>query len=101
MCIHLYYDRFIYVRFVKWNILKSERLKKARGVSFEEIIRAKLVAVKRHPKKEYQEIMLFEYKGYTWVVAFVNSSEEIFLKTLYPSRKYATIYRKEKCNERD
>ena len=89
------------MRFIKWNILKSERLKKARGVSFEEIIRAKLVAVKRHPKKEYQEIMLFEYKGYIWVVPFVKSNEEIFLKTLYPSRKYTTIYRKERGNERN
>ena len=45
--------------------------------------------------------MLFEYKGYIWVVPFVKSSEEMFLKTLYPSRKYTTIYRKEKGNERD
>ena len=89
------------MKFVKWNLLKSERLKKARGVSFEEIIRAKLVAVKRHPKKEYQEIMLFEYKGYIWVVPFVQSGEEVFLKTLYPSRKYTTIYRKERSNERN
>ena len=89
------------MKFVKWNLLKSERLKKARGVSFEEIIQAKLVAVKRHPRKEYQEIMLFEYKGYIWVVPFVKSNGEIFLKTLYPSRKYTTIYRKEKDNERN
>ena len=89
------------MKFVRWNLLKSERLKKARGVSFEEIIRAKLVAVKRHPKKEYQEIMLFEYKGYIWVVPFVQSGGEVFLKTLYPSRKYTTIYRKEKDNERN
>lgn len=89
------------MRFVKWNILKSERLKKARGISFEEIIRAKLVAVKRHPKKEYQEIMLFEHKGYIWVVPFVKANGEIFLKTLYPSRKYTKIYRKGKDNERN
>ena len=84
------------MRFVKWNILKSERLKKERGISFEEIIRAKLIAVKRHPSKAYQEIMLFEYKGYIWVVPFVKNNGEIFLKTLYPSRKYTKIYRKVK-----
>ncbi len=87
------------MRFVKWNILKSERLKKARGVSFEEIIRAKLIAVKRHPKKEYQEIMLFEYKGYIWIVPFVKNKDELFLKTLYPSRKYTKIYRRGEDNE--
>lgn len=84
------------MQFVKWNILKSERLKKERGVSFEEIIRSKLIAVKRHPKKEYQEIMLFEYKGYIWIVPFIKNKDELFLKTLYPSRKYTKIYRKEK-----
>ncbi len=87
------------MRLIKWNILKSERLKKARGASFEEIIRAKFIGVKRHPKKEYQEIMLFEYKGYIWVVPFVKSRDELFLKTLYPSRKYTKIYRKGKGNE--
>ena len=87
------------MRFVKWNILKSERLKRERGVSFEEIIQGKLVAVKRHPKKEYQEIMLFEYKGYIWIVPFVQNKNELFLKTLYPSRKYTKNYRKEKGNE--
>ena len=86
------------MRFVKWNILKSERLKKVRGVSFEEIIRAKLVAVKKHPNKEYQDIMLFEYKNYIWIVPFVQTKDELFLKTLYPSRKYTKIYRKEKDN---
>lgn len=87
------------MRFVKWNILKSERLKKVRGVSFEEIIRAKLVAVKKHPNKEYQDIMLFEYKNYIWIVPFVQTKDELFLKTLYPSRKYTKNYRKEKGNE--
>lgn len=89
------------MRFVKWNILKSERLKKERGVSFEEIIRGKLIAVKKHPKKEYQDIMLFEYKSYIRVVPFVKNKDELFLKTLYPSRKYTKIYRKERSNERN
>ncbi len=84
------------MRFVKWNILKSERLKREREVSFEEIIRGKLIAVKRHPKKWHQEIMLFEYKGYIWIVPFIKSNGEIFLKTLYPSRKYTKIYKEGK-----
>jgi len=45
--------------------------------------------------------MLFEYKGYIWVVPFVKANGEIFLKTLYPSRKYTKIYRKERGNERN
>ena len=79
---------------LRWNLLKSERLKKARGVSFEEIIQAKLVAIKRHPTRTLQDVMLFEHKGYIWVVPFVRNGEEIFLKTLYPSRKYTKLYKR-------
>ena len=78
----------------RWNLLKSERLKKTRGVSFEEILQARLVAVQKHPKKENKKVMLFEYKEYIWVVPFVESEDEIFLKTLYPSRMYTKIYRR-------
>jgi len=79
---------------VKWNYLKSERLKRTRGVSFEEIVTAKLIAVKHHPKREWQNVMLFEYKRYIWVVPYVEEKDHIFLKTLYPSRKYTKLYRK-------
>jgi hypothetical protein len=78
----------------RWNLLKSERLKRTRGVSFEEMLQARLVAVQKHPKKENQKVMLFEYKEYIWVVPFVESEDEIFLKTLYPGRMYTRIYRR-------
>ena len=73
---------------LRWDLLKSGRLKQTRGASFEEIVQSKLLGVKRHPRKEHQSIMLFEHKGYIWVVPFVDTEHEIFLKTLYPSRKY-------------
>lgn len=79
---------------LRWSLLKSERLKRTRGVSFEEIVQSKLVAVKRHPTRPLQDIMLFEYKDYVWVVPFVRSGDELFLKTLYPSRKYTALYKR-------
>ncbi|MBI1952922.1 MAG: toxin [Candidatus Omnitrophica bacterium] len=79
---------------IRWNLLKSERIKRARGASFEEILQAPLIAVKKHPKKEHQNIMLFERKGYVWVVPYVENDDEIFLKTLYPSRRYTKMYRR-------
>ena len=79
---------------LKWNPLKSERLKKTRGVSFDEITKSKLIDIMKHPKNKLQSMMLFEYKGYIWVVPFVQGEKEIFLKTLYPSRKYTKIYYK-------
>ena len=78
---------------IKWNITKSRRLKRIRGVSFKEIIKSKLIAIKKHPKKEYQNIMLFEYKKYIWIVPYVEDKNYIFLKTLYPSRKYTKLYK--------
>ena len=80
---------------IKWNLLKNERLKRTRGASFEELITSKLIAVKRHPRRENQNIMLFEYKRHIWVVPYVEEEEYIFLKTLYPSRKYTRIYKRE------
>ena len=79
---------------LRWNLLKSERLKRTRGASFEDIVQSKLIAVKRHPKKAHQNILLFEYKGYIWLVPYVMSGNEVFLKTLYPSRKYTKLYKR-------
>ena len=82
------------MRDIRWNLLKSERLKKTRGASFEDILQSKLVAVKRHPKRTDQDIVLFEHKGYIWVVPYVVAGDEVFLKTLYPSRRYTKLYRR-------
>jgi len=79
---------------IRWNHLKSERLKRTRGVSFEEILSAELIGVKRHPKREGQNIMLFKYRGYIWVVPYLEEQDYIFLKTLFPSRKYTKIYKR-------
>ena len=78
---------------LRWNLLKSKRLKQTRGVSFEKLVQAKVIAVRAHPKNPKQELMLLEYQGYIWVVPFIETEEEIFLKTLYPSRKFTKFYR--------
>jgi hypothetical protein len=73
---------------IRWSLLKDERLKKARGISFEEILGAELIGVKKHLSRENQNIMLFVYKGYIWVVPYVIDGDGVYLKTLFPSRKY-------------
>jgi hypothetical protein len=78
---------------VRWNALKNERLKKVRGASFEEVISSELIAVKQHPKRPGQNIMVFKWKGYLWIVPYVEESDHIFLKTLYPSRKYTKLFK--------
>ena len=79
---------------IRWSLLKNERLKRTRGVSFEEIIGAELVGVKKHPSIKNQKILLFNYKRHIWVVPYVVEKDYIFLKTLFPSRKYTQEYRK-------
>jgi len=79
---------------IGWNHVKSGRLKRTRGVSFEEIVQAELLEVLRHPKRIDQNILLFRHRGYIWVVPFVQNERGIFLKTLYPSRKYTKLYAK-------
>ena len=79
---------------IRWSQLKSERLKKTRGVSFEEIIASKLIDVRKHPHNENQKILVYQYKGYLWAVPYVIDGETLFLKTLYPSRKLTKLYKK-------
>jgi hypothetical protein len=79
---------------IRWNELKNKRLKQTRGVSFEEILKEKQVANLPHPKKENQRVLLFERRGYIWVVPFVATGQGIFLKTLFSSRDYTRRYKK-------
>jgi uncharacterized DUF497 family protein len=79
---------------VRWDLSKSEKLKRERGVSFEEIIHAPLVGALEHPKRHHQRILLFEYRDYIWVVPYVERSDAIFLKTIFPSRKYTKLWKR-------
>jgi len=78
----------------KWNALKSERLKKVRGASFEDIFKGRYIKTEKHPSREHQRLMLFEYKGKIWAVPFVENEKELFFKTLYPSRKHTKLYQR-------
>ncbi|MBF0477993.1 MAG: toxin [Candidatus Omnitrophica bacterium] len=86
---------------IRWNMLKSERLKQTRGISFEEIITSKLIDIRKHPNRADQKIFVYEYKGYLWAVPYVIEEGGIFLKTIYPSRKLMRFYKKEKHYEKD
>ncbi|KAF0126617.1 MAG: hypothetical protein FD189_854 [Elusimicrobia bacterium] len=77
-----------------WDKDKSARLKKERGVSFEEIAQAELVAVLEHASRRNQRLLLFRHEGYIWVVPYVYRQGGIFLKTLFPSRKYTKKFMK-------
>lgn len=86
---------------IKWSPLKSKRLKRTRGVSFEEIIQGKFLGIQRNPSRDNQRVLVYEYKGYVWAVPFVFKPEGIFLKTIYPSRKLKKIYKERRCDEKN
>ncbi len=82
------------MKHVRWDLEKSEKLKSERGVSFEEIIRARLITALQHPQRPNQKLLLFEYGAYIWVVPYVEAEGELFLKTIFPSRKYTRMWKK-------
>ena len=76
---------------IRWNLLKNESLKKTRGVSFDDLVSSKLIGIFKNPSRANQQIMLFEFREYIWVVPFVEEDTYYFLKTLFPSRKYTKL----------
>lgn len=82
-----------------WNQAKNEWLMQERGVSFEHIIlqieQDGLLDILMHPdpvKYPGQRMFVVAVDNYAWLVPFVESEEEIFLKTAIPSRKATRTY---------
>ena len=79
-----------------WNKEKNEKLKSERNISFEEIVfqiqQGKLIDERVHKEKSNQKIYLVELNNYIYIIPFVESENEIFLKTIFPSRKMTKDY---------
>ena len=82
-----------------WDPDKNERLKRERGVSFEDVVfhidAGDEVDLFDHPNQvRYpgQQISVVLIEGYAYLVPFVESENEIFLKTIIPSRKASKRY---------
>ena len=77
-----------------WDPSKNEKLKAERNISFEEVVfhieQEDEVNVFEHPNQERypgQKISVVLIEGYAYLVPYVESETEIFLKTIIPSRK--------------
>ncbi len=82
-----------------WNPLKNVYLKQTRGITFDEIIHAKLLGITEHPKHSHQSILIYEFNDYIWAVPCVINKNGTFLKTIYKSRKLMKKYNREYSNE--
>ena len=83
-----------------WDADKNRRLKRERGVSFEEVLFhiecGDVLDVLDHPNPERypgQKIYVLLVDGYVYLVPFIESADEIFLKTIIPSRKATRLYK--------
>ncbi len=79
---------------IRWSLAKNLELMQTRGISFEEILssidQGGLLMALEHPnqgKYPNQKIWVVKLREYAHLVPFVESEEEIFLKTIMPSRK--------------
>ena len=81
---------------IKWDEEKNKILKKERGVSFEEILDSTFLGVEKHRSRANQMVLLYEYEKYIWVVPCVVEAKYIFLKTMFPSRKYTKMFESKK-----
>ncbi len=82
-----------------WSLEKNDLLKQERDISFEEVVLniqlGNEVDLFEHPNQERypgQKISVVLIEGYAYLVPFVESEEEIFLKTIIPSRKATKQY---------
>ncbi|MEW8525273.1 MAG: BrnT family toxin [Candidatus Thiodiazotropha endolucinida] len=82
-----------------WNSEKNELLKRERGISFEEVVLniqlGNEVDIFEHPNQERysgQQISVVVIEGYVYLVPFIENEEEVFLKTIIPSRKATKQY---------
>tara|TARA_R110001592_G_scaffold45986_3_gene146698 strand:- start:435 stop:710 length:276 start_codon:yes stop_codon:yes gene_type:complete len=82
-----------------WENEKNEWLINERGISFERIINIiendGLLDIIKHPNTEKypnQRMFIVNINEYAYLVPFVESQDEIFLKTVIPSRKATKKY---------
>jgi uncharacterized DUF497 family protein len=90
------------MKIIRWDPEKNEKLKRERGVAFEEIVYhielGDVIDITEHPnqvKYPGQQIYVICMHDYIHLVPFVETDDEIFLKTIIPSRKAEKEYRHE------
>lgn len=82
-----------------WSEEKNEWLKEHRYVCFEDVEAAidegRMLTVITHPNQQRhpkQKMYIVAIGDYAYVVPYVEDDQKIFLKTVFPSRKYTKQY---------
>ncbi|ASQ91698.1 toxin [Prosthecochloris sp. GSB1] len=84
-----------------WSAEKNEKLQRERSISFElvvsQIAAGKILDILEHPDQTRyagQRLLVVEIDDYAFLVPFIETEQEIFLKTIIPSRKATKKYLK-------
>ncbi len=84
---------------INWSADKNRKLIAERGISFENIVFALqsgcLLDDVQHPNKNkysHQRMFVVEIDEYVYLVPYIENDEEIFFKTIVPSRKATKQY---------
>ncbi|PKB75181.1 MAG: toxin [SAR202 cluster bacterium MP-SAtl-SRR3965592-G2] len=87
------------MKYFSWDNEKNEILKTQRQISFEEAVfhieQGNLLDIVEHPNQERysgQRIFIVNIGGYAYLIPFVESATEVFLKTVIPSQKATNSY---------
>lgn len=94
------------MKYFNWNQNKNEILKQERNISFEIIIfqiesghLLDIIENKNQEKYKNQKVFVVEFEDYAFLVPFMETDDELFLKTIIPSRKATKKYLREDANE--
>jgi uncharacterized DUF497 family protein len=78
---------------INWNSQKSKELQVKRNICFEDVvwklIKGEVIADLLNPNQDKypnQRLFVIEFKSYVYVIPYTQE-DDIFLKTIYPSRK--------------
>ena len=86
------------MKYFNWNSEKNRKLIKERGVSFEiclvKIESKDVLDILNSVNYPNQKIFVLKIDDYVYLVPFVENKNEIFLKTIIPSRKFTKKYLK-------
>ncbi len=84
---------------INWNSTKNQQLISERGVSFEDIVfylqQGALLDDIEHPNSDkypHQRVFVINVDNYAYLVPYIENRNEIFLKTVIPSRKATKLY---------
>ena len=84
---------------INWNHEKNDLLKAQRNISFEDVVfhisTGDILETIDHPNQERypgQQIHVIAIENYAYLVPFIETENEVFLKTIIPSRKATKKY---------